>query len=70
MVVKLSTIKLQLTRIAAVQVHSFYYNIISTSETKTSCYFAVVFEGTVQYIRKIFFRSNKSPNVIKNGFLW
>jgi hypothetical protein len=57
-----STFELEFTRIAAVmtyvkvqiwqpsELHSFYDdNIIFTSKTKTSCYFAVVFVCTMFY---------------------
>ena len=44
-----STFELKFTRIAAAKVHSFYYDKISTSKTKTSCYFAVVFVAICVY---------------------
>ena len=47
---------IEFTRIAAVKVHSFYYNILNFN-------FAVVFVCIVQCLTKTFFRSNKSPNL-------
>jgi hypothetical protein len=51
-----SAFELEFTCIAAVKVHSYYYNTISTSK-KTWCYFAVVFVCTVQCFTKKNFRS-------------
>jgi hypothetical protein len=61
-----STFELEFTYIAAAKVHSFHYNIISTSKTKTSCYFVVVFVCTVQCFT-VFFRSNNIRR-LKNAF--
>jgi hypothetical protein len=63
-----SNLNLRAQQQSKFKVHSFYYNIIYSSKTKTWCYFAVVFVCTVQCFTKIFFFDLTTLSDIKMAF--